>query len=35
VVIAIGCAITVPAIVGYTVLSYRVFRGKARPLDYA
>lgn len=34
-VIAIGCAITVPAIVGYTVLSYRVFRGKATPLDYA
>ncbi|MEI7445324.1 MAG: cytochrome d ubiquinol oxidase subunit II [Burkholderiales bacterium] len=34
-VIAIGCAITVPAIVGYTILSYRIFRGKARPLDYA
>lgn len=34
-VIAVGCAITVPAIVGYTVLSYRVFRGKAAPLDYA
>ncbi len=34
-VIAIGCAITVPAIVGYTILSYRVFRGKATPLDYA
>ena len=35
VVIGIGCAITVPAIVGYTILSYRVFRGKAAPLDYA
>ena len=29
VVIAIGCAVTVPAIVGYTVFAYRVFRGKA------
>jgi cytochrome d ubiquinol oxidase subunit II len=29
-VIAIGCAITVPAIVGYTIFSYRVFWGKAR-----
>ncbi|MBL8305471.1 MAG: cytochrome d ubiquinol oxidase subunit II [Rubrivivax sp.] len=34
-VIAIGCAITVPAIVGYTVFSYRVFRGKTAPLSYA
>ena len=34
-VIAIGCAITVPAIVGYTIFSYRVFRGKARELSYA
>ncbi|MBQ0932069.1 cytochrome d ubiquinol oxidase subunit II [Ideonella sp. 4Y16] len=34
-VIAIGCAITVPAIAGYTVFSYRVFRGKARALSYA
>jgi cytochrome d ubiquinol oxidase subunit II len=34
-VIAIGCAITVPAIVGYTVFSYRVFHGKARELSYA
>jgi cytochrome d ubiquinol oxidase subunit II len=33
-VIAIGCAIAVPAIVGYTVFSYRVFRGKARVLSY-
>ncbi|MBL8360331.1 MAG: cytochrome d ubiquinol oxidase subunit II [Rubrivivax sp.] len=35
VVIAIGCAITVPAIAGYTVFAYRVFRGKARALTYA
>ncbi len=34
-VILIGCAITVPAIVGYTVFSYRVFWGKARELTYA
>jgi cytochrome bd ubiquinol oxidase subunit II len=34
-VILIGCAITVPAIVGYTVFSYRIFHGKARALSYA
>ncbi|MDE2081433.1 MAG: cytochrome d ubiquinol oxidase subunit II [Burkholderiales bacterium] len=34
-VIAIGCAVTVPAILGYTVFSYRVFRGKASELKYA
>ena len=34
-VIAIGCAITVPTIVGYTVFSYRVFGGKAKALAYA
>jgi cytochrome bd ubiquinol oxidase subunit II len=34
-VIAFGCAFTVPAIVGYTVFSYRVFRGKAKALSYA
>jgi cytochrome d ubiquinol oxidase subunit II len=34
-VILIGCAITVPAIVGYTVFSYRVFWGKATELRYA
>ena len=34
-VILIGCAITVPAIVGYTVFAYRVFWGKARELNYA
>lgn len=32
--ILVGCAITVPAIAGYTVFSYRVFRGKARALSY-
>ena len=35
VVILIGCAVAVPAIVGYTVFAYRVFWGKARALDYA
>jgi cytochrome d ubiquinol oxidase subunit II len=34
-VIAIGCAISVPTIVGYTIWSYRVFWGKVRPLSYA
>ncbi len=34
-VIAIGCAITVPTIAGYTVYAYRVFWGKARELRYA
>ena len=33
-VILIGTLITLPAIVGYTVFSYRVFWGKARALDY-
>jgi cytochrome d ubiquinol oxidase subunit II len=32
--IAIGCAVTVPAIAGYTVFAYRVFRGKAQPLHH-
>ncbi len=32
--IFIGCAITVPAILGYTVFSYRVFHGKASALTY-
>jgi cytochrome d ubiquinol oxidase subunit II len=32
--ILVGCAITVPAIAGYTVYSYRVFSGKARALSY-
>ncbi len=34
-IIAIGCAVTVPAIVAYTVFAYRVFWGKAEPLRYA
>jgi len=34
VVIAIGCAISVPAIVGYTIFAYRVFWGKAKELSY-
>jgi len=34
-VIAIGCAVAVPAIAGYTVFAYRVFRGKAGDLRYA
>ncbi|HSM21576.1 MAG TPA: cytochrome d ubiquinol oxidase subunit II [Rubrivivax sp.] len=34
-VILIGCAITVPTIAVYTVYSYRVFWGKAEPLNYA
>jgi cytochrome d ubiquinol oxidase subunit II len=33
-VIAIGCAVTVPAIAAYTVFAYRVFRGKTRMLSY-
>ena len=34
-VILIGVAISVPAIAAYTVLAYRVFRGKAGELRYA
>ncbi len=34
-IIAVGCAITVPTILGYTVWSYRVFWGKASELRYA
>ncbi|HEX6708621.1 MAG TPA: cytochrome d ubiquinol oxidase subunit II [Albitalea sp.] len=34
-VILIGVAISVPAIAAYTVLAYRVFRGKASELTYA
>jgi cytochrome d ubiquinol oxidase subunit II len=33
-VIAVGCLIAVPSIVGYTVFAYRVFRGKATALTY-
>jgi cytochrome d ubiquinol oxidase subunit II len=32
--ILVGVAITLPAIVGYTVFMYRVFRGKATTLNY-
>lgn len=35
VVILAGCAVSVPAIVGYTIYSYRVFHGKTRELAYA
>jgi cytochrome d ubiquinol oxidase subunit II len=34
-VILVGVAISVPAIVAYTIFSYRVFRGKATELKYA
>jgi cytochrome d ubiquinol oxidase subunit II len=34
-VILFGTALTVPAIIGYTVFAYRVFWGKARELSYA
>ncbi len=34
VVILIGCAITVPAIAGYTAFSFWVFRGKTKALSY-
>jgi cytochrome bd ubiquinol oxidase subunit II len=34
-VILVGAAISVPAIAGYTVFSYRVFRGKTGELKYA
>jgi cytochrome d ubiquinol oxidase subunit II len=33
-VIAVGVAITLPAIIGYTIFMYRVFWGKARELTY-
>lgn len=33
-IILVGCAITVPTIIGYTIFSYRVFWGKATPLQY-
>ena len=34
-IILVGVAISVPAIAAYTVLAYRVFRGKASELRYA
>jgi cytochrome d ubiquinol oxidase subunit II len=33
-IIAVGCLLAVPAIVGCTVFADRVFRGKATALDY-
>jgi len=33
-VILIGAAVVLPAILAYTVFAYRVFRGKARNLTY-
>jgi cytochrome d ubiquinol oxidase subunit II len=33
-VILIGALVVLPAILGYTIYVYRVFRGKARPLSY-
>jgi cytochrome d ubiquinol oxidase subunit II len=33
-VILIGVCISVPAILAYTVLAYRIFHGKARELTY-
>ena len=32
--ILVGVAITLPAIIGYTIFMYRVFWGKARELSY-
>jgi cytochrome bd ubiquinol oxidase subunit II len=34
IIIAIGTAITLPAIIGYTIFVYRIFWGKARDLSY-
>jgi cytochrome d ubiquinol oxidase subunit II len=34
-IILVGCAVTVPTILGYTIWSYRVFWGKATELRYA
>jgi len=33
-VILVGAAVAAPAIAGYTVFAYRVFRGKASALTY-
>jgi cytochrome bd ubiquinol oxidase subunit II len=30
----LGAGVVLPVIIGYTVYSYRVFRGKARELSY-
>lgn len=32
--ILVGVVIVLPLIIGYTIFAYRVFRGKASPLDY-
>ena len=32
--IFVGVAITLPAIIGYTIFMYRIFWGPARPLSY-
>jgi cytochrome d ubiquinol oxidase subunit II len=32
--VGIGAALVLPFIVGYTIYSYRVFRGKVRPGAY-
>lgn len=34
-VILVGVAVSVPAILVYTVFAYRIFSGKVRPLGYA
>jgi len=33
-IILLGTSITIPVIVGYNLLSYRVFSGKTTPLSY-
>lgn len=33
-IVFVGAAVVLPVIVGYTVFAYRIFWGKARPLDY-
>lgn len=33
-IIFVGACVVLPVIIGYTAFAYRVFRGKAQPLDY-
>lgn len=33
-IIFVGARIVLPLVIGYTVFSYRVFHGKATPLEY-
>jgi len=33
-IIFVGAVVVLPVIVAYSVIVYRIFRGKARPLDY-